>query len=205
VILQGKTVADPDEQDLLLGFARTMEVQRFDPWAPTCNIAYPRVLLERIDGFDETFSDAWGEDTDLALRAIAAGAEQHFVESAVVHHAVLPRRLGRALSDAIRRSNIHVVVARHPQQRAALDMGLFTKRRHAWVLLGFAGLAFARRHPLLAALAWAPYLHTYRPGPSSVGRVLWWLFVVMPRRLLLDSTHVGAMAVSSVRHRTPVI
>jgi glycosyltransferase involved in cell wall biosynthesis len=205
-ILQGRTIADPDERHLLLGFARSMEVERFDPWAPTCNIAYPRALLERVDGFDESFADAWGEDTDLALRAIAAGAEQHFIEDAVVRHAVLPRRLGRALGDAVRRSDIHIVVARHPQQRAALDMRLFTKRRHAWVLLGFAGLAFARRHPLAALAAWAPYLRTYRPGPGvSLGRRLWWLAVVMPRRLLLDSTHVGAMAVSSVRHRTPVI
>jgi GT2 family glycosyltransferase len=206
VILQGKTIPDPDEQHLFLGFARTMEIERFDPWAPTCNIAYPRALLERVDGFDESFADAWGEDTDLALRAIDAGGEQRFVEDAVVRHAVLPRRLGRALGDAVRRSDIHVVVARHPQQRAALDMRLFTKRRHAWILLGFAGLIFARRAPLIAVVAWVPYLRTYRPGPGwTVGRTLWWLLVVMPRRLLLDSTHVGAMAVSSVRHRTPVI
>lgn len=205
-ILQGKTIADPDERHLFLGFARTMEIERFDPWAPTCNIAYPRALLERVNGFDESFADAWGEDTDLALRAIGAGGEQRFIENAVVRHAVLPRRLGQALGDAVRRSDIHIVVARHPQQREALDMGLFTKRRHAWVLLGFAGLAFARRNPVVALLAWVPYLHTYRPGPGwTVGRTLWWLAVVMPRRLLLDSTHVGAMAVSSIRHRTPVI
>jgi hypothetical protein len=206
VILQGKTIPDPDEQHLFLGFARTMDIERFDPWAPTCNIAYPRSLLERVGGFDESFADAWGEDTDLALRAIAAGGRQRFIEDAVVRHAVLPRRLGQALGDAVRRSDIHIVVARHPQQRQALDMGLFTKRRHAWVLLGFAGLALARRNPVLALLAWVPYLRTYRPGPGwTVGRTLWWLMVVMPRRLLLDSTHVGAMAVSSVRHRTPVI
>jgi glycosyltransferase involved in cell wall biosynthesis len=30
-ILQGRTIADPDEQHLLLGFARSMEVERFDP------------------------------------------------------------------------------------------------------------------------------------------------------------------------------
>jgi glycosyltransferase involved in cell wall biosynthesis len=205
-ILQGQTVSDPEERHLLHGFARSMEVDEFDAWAPTCNIAYPRVLLERVGGFDESFTDAWGEDTDLALRAIASGAEQRFVEDAVVRHAVLPRRLQQALSDAVRRSNIHVVVARHPSQRRALDFGLFTKRRHAYLVLALLGLPFARRRPLLALAAALPYLRSYDPGPGwTPGRFVWWLAVFLPRRLLLDSTEVGAMAASSVRYRTPVL
>jgi GT2 family glycosyltransferase len=204
--LQGRTVADPDEYHLLHGFARSMEVERFDPWAPTCNIVYPRALLERIDGFDESFPDAWGEDTDMALRALEAGGEQHWIEEAVVRHAVLPRRLGQALSDTVRRSTIHIVVARHPQQRQALDMALFTKRRHAFLLLALAALPFARKRPLLALLAAIPYLRSYNPGPPwTPRRVAWWLAVFLPRRLLLDTTTVGAMARSSVRYRTPVL
>jgi GT2 family glycosyltransferase len=205
-ILQGQTVSDPQERHLLHGFARSMEVDELDAWAPTCNIAYPRVLLERVGGFDESFTDAWGEDTDLALRAIATGAQQRFVGDAIVRHAVLPRRLGQALSDAVRRSNIHVVVARHPSQRRALDFGLFTKRRHLYVLLALAALPLARRHPLLALAAVTPYLRSYDPGPGwTPGRFAWWLAVFLPRRLLLDSTEVGAMAASSVRYRTPVL
>ena len=204
--LQGRTVADPAEYHLLHGFARSMEVERFDSWAPTCNIVYPRGLLERIDGFDESFPDAWGEDTDMALRALEAGGEQHWIEEAVVRHAVLPRRLGRALSDTVRRSTIHIVVARHPQQRQALDMSLFTKRRHAFLLLMLAALPFARRRPLLALVAAIPYLRSYNPGPPwTPGRIAWWLGVFLPRRLLLDTTTVGAMARSSVKYRTPVL
>ena len=204
--LQGRTVADPDEGHLFHGFARSMEVDFFDPWAPTCNIVYPRALLERIDGFDESFPDAWGEDTDMALRAIEAGAEQHWIQEAVVRHAVLPRRLGQALRDAVRRSNIHIVVARHPSLRQALDMGLFTKRRHAFVLLGLAALPFARRRPLLALAAVIPYMRSYDPGPPwTPPRILWWLAIFLPRRVLVDVTHVGAMAASSVRYRTPVV
>ena len=37
-------------------------------------MAYPRALLERLGGFDEAY-DFGGEDTDLAWRAIEAGAE----------------------------------------------------------------------------------------------------------------------------------
>lgn len=204
--LQGRTGPDPDEGHLLQGFARTMEVDRFDAWAPTCNIVYPRAVLERIDGFDESFPDAWGEDTDMAQRAIEAGAEQHYIEEAVVHHAVLPRLLRQALSDAVRRSDIHIVVARHPGLREALDFSLFTKRSHALVLLALAGLPFARRRPLLALAALLPYLRHYHPGPPwRPLRLLWWLSVFMSRRALLDATEVGAMAVSSVRYRTPVL
>lgn len=204
--LQGRTIADPDEAHLLHGFARSMEVDFFDTWAPTCNIVYPRALLERIDGFDESFPDAWGEDTDMALRAIEAGAEQHWIQPALVRHAVLPRRLGQALEDAVRRSNIHIVVARHPSQRSALDMRLFTKRRHAFVLLALATLPFARRRPLLMLVALIPYVRYYNPGPPwTPARIAWWLGVFLPRRMLVDVTHVGAMATSSVRYRTPVI
>lgn len=204
--LQGRTTSDPDEGHLLHGFARTMEVDRFDAWAPTCNIVYPREVLERIDGFDESFPDAWGEDTDMALRAIEAGAEQHFIEEAVVHHAVLPRHLRGALEDAVRRSDIHIVVARHPSLREALDFSLFTKRRHLFVLIALAGLMLGRRRPWIALAASVPYLRSYNPGPPWTPlRVLWWLLVFLPRRVLVDVTHVGAMTRSSVRYRTPVI
>ena len=173
--LQGRTVADPDEYHLLHGFARSMEVERFDPWAPTCNIAYPRALLERIDGFDESFPDAWGEDTDMALRAIEAGAEQHFIEEAVVRHAVLPRRLGQALSDTVRRSTIHIVVARHPQQRQALDMALFTKRRHAFLLLLARGPAVRAPAAAAGARGCDPLPALVQPGTAmdaATGRLV---------------------------------
>lgn len=205
-ILQGMTLVDPEERHLLHGFARSMEVYEPDRWAPTCNIAYPRALLERVGGFDESFTDAWGEDTDLALRSIESGANQVWVHEALVHHAVLPRRLSGALSDAVRRSNIHIVLVRHPSQRRELDMRLFTKRRHAWVLLGLAGLPFARRLPLLAIAAWIPWLRTYDPGPGwTVARVAWWFGIFLPRHLLVDATELGAMAASSVKYRTPVL
>ena len=38
------------------------------PWAQTCNILYPRELLERIGGFLDDPPLSMGEDTELALR-----------------------------------------------------------------------------------------------------------------------------------------
>ncbi|MGH6885065.1 MAG: glycosyltransferase family 2 protein, partial [Geminicoccales bacterium] len=71
--LQGCTEPDPDELHLTGGFARTQRVDSATGWYETCNMAYPRALLARLGGFDEAF-DFGGEDTDLAYRAIEAGA-----------------------------------------------------------------------------------------------------------------------------------
>ena len=57
-------------------------------WFETCNVAYPRELLERLGGFDETFAEPLGEDTDLGWRALAAGAGREFAPAALVDHAV---------------------------------------------------------------------------------------------------------------------
>ena len=43
------------------------------PWAQTCNIVYPRALLEAPGGFDESLPAAAGEDADLAQRAAGGG------------------------------------------------------------------------------------------------------------------------------------
>ena len=67
--------------------------RRPEPWYQTCNIAYPRALLERLDGFDERFDG--GEDADLGLRAVEAGAERSYVGEARVWHAVHSRTSGR--------------------------------------------------------------------------------------------------------------
>ena len=73
-ILQGLTVPDPEEAVVLRGapWAHTVLVVPPTPWAETCNIAYPRALLERVGGLYPDLRV--GEDTDLALRALADGA-----------------------------------------------------------------------------------------------------------------------------------
>ena len=99
--LQGRTAPDPDERQLLHGLARSIDVPAPSGWFETCNMAYPRELLERLGGFDEAY-DFGGEDTDLAWRAIEAGAEPRFVEGALVWHAVSSRTFPRALAEATR-------------------------------------------------------------------------------------------------------
>jgi len=210
-LLQGRTEPDPDELSRLHGLAVTQTISTASGWYETCNIAYPRELLERLGGFDERFGGAdagdypvGGEDTDLGLRAVAAGAEQHFVETAVVRHAVHSRHLGRALRDTRRWRSVPAVLGRHPQQREALHAGMFGRRAH-WALLLAAFAVPLRRRPLLAALAAAPYVHHhlcgYARSPRGVARGL----ADLPARVLLDGAEMAVTATAATRHRTPVL
>lgn len=52
----------------------------------TANAAYRRTVLEQLGGFDERFRRASGEDTDLTLRAVAAGHRLEVIDGAVVAH-----------------------------------------------------------------------------------------------------------------------
>src|SRR5918999_3952045 len=46
--IQGRTEVDPDERHLLFALARSQAIIAPSPWHETCNIAYPRPLLERL-------------------------------------------------------------------------------------------------------------------------------------------------------------
>ena len=50
---------------------RTLHIEPVGPIAQTCNILYPRDLLERLDGFDERAIT--GEDVGLSMRVNATG------------------------------------------------------------------------------------------------------------------------------------
>lgn len=56
------------------------------PMGGTANIAYRRKALEAVDGFDETFPTAAGEDADLQKRVADAGWLMKFVPVVVEHN-----------------------------------------------------------------------------------------------------------------------
>jgi len=56
------------------------------PMGGTANIAYRRAALEAVDGFDETFPTAAGEDADLQKRVADAGWLMKFVPVVVEHN-----------------------------------------------------------------------------------------------------------------------
>jgi GT2 family glycosyltransferase len=204
VFLQGRTAPDPDERHLLHGLARSVEVDGPGGWFETCNMAYPRALLERLGGFDETFGFG-GEDTDLAWRAIESGAEPRFVGEALVWHAVVSRTAAKALSDATRWRDLPAVVARHPGLHAWLYRRHFWNREHMAIAIALAGLPVARRRPALAAMAAVPYLSARvnwrEPHPRRIARAL----ATMPLFAALDTIEVAARLPAAIRHGVAVV
>ncbi|MFL5895126.1 MAG: glycosyltransferase family 2 protein, partial [Thermoleophilaceae bacterium] len=115
--VQGPVGPIPHEAERRGPFTRTVTVDSLGPYYQTCNIFYPRELLERLDGFDETFPNPGGEDTDLAWRAIEAGVEPVWAGDAAVHHAVNRFDLEGLVQLALRWAPSMEVYLRHPKLR----------------------------------------------------------------------------------------
>jgi GT2 family glycosyltransferase len=205
VLLQGRTEPDPNETSDLYGLARSVRIVGPSDWFETCNIAYPRSLLERLGGFDERFPHAWGEDTDLGLRALESGAELRYVDGARVWHAVHRRSLPAALREAVERDSLPAVIARHPAHRGALELGLFARKAHGLLLLALAGGIIFRRRPALALLTAWPYLTRHLEPSNGWLRGAARVALDLPVRVPVDLLEVAALARSSARHRCLVL
>jgi glycosyltransferase involved in cell wall biosynthesis len=203
--VQGRTEPDPDEVHLMHPLSRTVSVGEPNGWFETCNMAYPRELLDRLGGFDERFGFG-GEDTDLAWRAIEAGAQPRFAEGALVWHAVVSRSPLGALGDALRWNDLPALVGRHPGLREHLYAGHFWNAEHMGLAVAAGGwLAFRRRAPLLAAAATVPYLaarlNWRQPHPRRLARGL----ATLPLLAAVDAAETLARIPSAVRNRVAVL
>jgi GT2 family glycosyltransferase len=200
-IVQGTTRVDPDELAVRhrAPHARSQEVTPPTPFAQTCNIAYPRAVLEALGGFDERLPVASGEDTDLARRAVDAGVRLVAAPDAVTHHAVDAAWMAPALRSAWRWGHLAYLVGRHPALRDEMTARVFWKRSHALLLLGAAGLA--TRRPL-GALALVPWALEARPRYGTSPRGLARAALELPGRAALDATEIAALARGSARYRT---
>jgi len=206
-IVQGATRVDPDELAVKhhAPHARSQEVTPPTVFAQTCNIAYPRELLERAGGFDEALPLAAGEDTDLGIRAQALGARLVAAPEVLTNHAVEAVTLPARLRETWRWQHLAYVVRRHPQLREHMPLRLFWKPSHALLGPAILGVALARRHPLLGALLVAPWAAIARPsygsGPRGIARAA----SELPARMAIDAVETAAMARGAVRHRTPIL
>jgi GT2 family glycosyltransferase len=158
-IVQGKTLYDPLEEDCWASpHARAVQEWRPPgPFGQTCNIAYPKAVLEAIDGFDEVHGAPAGEDTDLLLRGRATGAGYEGAPDAVVYHAVEGYSIVGALRLARKWEDVVLLTKRHPEMRRTYPLGIFWRATHLRLVLALAGVALARRNVLFALLA-LPYL-----------------------------------------------
>lgn len=166
-VVMGRTVADPDALAAGGPFSHFVRVEAPMPWFPTCNMAYRRELLDRLDGFDESFTRrlgaSFGDDTDLGWRALEAGATARFAPDAVVEHEVTPSSWRSWVRARTRRAGVPAVVAAHPGLRAQLPRTWCYERSHPRAVLAAAGLLAAAARPsrpsrwLAAGAALGPY------------------------------------------------
>lgn len=147
----------------------------------TADMAYRRVALRRVGGFDERFGRAYREDADLALRVIAVGYRIVEGRRRTVHPV---RPAGALASVRAQRGNVDDALMRRRHGRgwrARIGDGPGRLRRHgvittaAVIALGAA----ARGRPRIATaagLAWAALtaefvVHRMLPGPRDAAEI----------------------------------
>ena len=156
-IVQGPTTPIPAERERLGPFSRTRRIEEPGPWYETCNILYPRELLERLGGFDERYPEPLGEDTDLGWRAREQGTELVWAPDARVHHAVDEVGAAGILRATMIGADAVAVFDRHPElRRTTLRWGVVRNPSLPRLGLALCGIALAR-HRRPAALLALPY------------------------------------------------
>ncbi len=198
-IIQGRTEPDPAGLADHGVFSHTVRIERLGPQYETCNIFYPRAVLELLGGFDERFGAfPAGEDTDLAWRAIEAGCETVFAGDALVRHAVEQVGARGRLTIALRWTAAVRLFAAHPQLRTMLDRRVFWNVWHylAWrSLLALLAPPWLRR--MLLTLHVLELRKRARRAGAGAGAV--------PFLLVHDLVECWAVARGAVRYRTLVL
>ena len=196
-IVQGRTTPNSREAEKAGALARTKRIERGPgPWFQTCNIAYPRALLEQSSGFDESFGRPFGEDVDLAWRALEGGASAHFAEEAVVEHAVEEQTAAEFVRGGLRDPDEALIFKRHPRLLAEVAVaGVFKARSHAYLAAAVAGVLLSRRSRPAAALA-LPYAGLLAARARALGATPGQI----PLLIAYDVAETVSAAQGSLRH-----
>lgn len=198
-IVQGRTEPDPEELARRSLLSRTQRITALGPQYQTCNILYPRAVLEALGGFDEQFGpDTAGEDTDLAWRALEHGFRAVFAPAALVHHAVEEVGALAAVRGTMRWSSAVRVIAEHPPTRAMLTQRIFWNVWHYMLwrsVLALLGPRSVRRFLI------TKHLLALRDRARTDGAGEW----SVPLLLLHDIVESCAMVRGALRYRTLVL
>ena len=203
-LVQGRTLPAPNQP--AGPFSRTLRIETEDGFYQTCNVGYRRETLEAAGGFDEDFRHPAGEDTELAWRAIGAGARTAFVPAALVHHDVRPSSVLATLRDTPRWGSVVLAVRKHPELRARVHSRFFWRASHPPALaavVGLGALALSRSASGRAVGAGLvlPYVRfrlRTEPLPETGPRRR---VALLPAALLLDAAEVAVCAAASIKHR----
>jgi GT2 family glycosyltransferase len=203
-VLQGRTEPDPDEAGLIhaSAHARTQRIVPPTVWAEACNIVYPREVLERLGGFEEDEPLEACEDTDLALRARAAGVPYVAAPDVLTYHAVEAVSLRDELRATRRWSQLPWLAKRHPVLRDDCTLRIFWTRRHLRTTLALAGVALAPPTRGASLALAVPFVRGNLGGygPSLRGRLRGVL--ELPGRAAVDLAELAVLARASARHRS---
>lgn len=113
----------------------------------TANCACTRAALERVHGFDEAFTMAWREDSDLEFRFINQRVPIRFVQQAVVTHPVRKASWGVSLKEQKKSMFNALLYKKYPSQYREKIM-----KRPLWNYYAMAGLFVLAI--MAAALQW---------------------------------------------------
>ncbi|MGI8512404.1 MAG: glycosyltransferase family 2 protein [Solirubrobacteraceae bacterium] len=194
--VQGPTTPEPGEAEGL--WVRTQRIEALGPWYETCNIFYPRELLERLGGFAD-LGTAWGgEDTDLAWRALEAGWPARWESTALVHHAVDHVGARGQLRGTARLAVMARLLAQYPPIRRTLVRGIFYNTEHYLLVRSLVALALPR--PVRRFLLVRHLVELVaRARDSGAGP---WL---VPYLLALDTAELAVLVRAGIRHRTLIL
>lgn len=207
-LVQGRTI--PGRRDPGVAerwFDRSQQIESWSGRYETCNLFARRSLLADLDGFNETFPIAMGEDTDLGLRAVDAGAVTAFAHEAVVRHHVWSSGWREFLHQRRRYSELVQLMRINPKARGLLKWGYVLRGVHlalwASVVVTAASVAAGVPWvPLVLLVAWAAR-NTYRTRhrPFSVPRRMGWSVL----QLTAYGYEALCFAAASLRYRALVI
>jgi glycosyltransferase involved in cell wall biosynthesis len=204
-IVQGRTDPIPEEERRAGPFSYTLRIDRLGPHYETCNIFYPRPLLERLGGFDVVAFPGGGEDSDLAWRAIESGAATVFAPDALAFHAVHDLGPIGHLRRAWHWTDTMLVFARHPGLREAhLFRGAFWKVEHYGLTRVLLVPLIPRSMRLLRRwFAWRYLAELGHRGSAEGGPGVGLLLI--PYLVLHDVVEMIAVVRGAIRYRTLVL
>jgi glycosyltransferase involved in cell wall biosynthesis len=156
----------------------------------TANCFVSRSMLERVGGFDERYTSAWREDSDLQFSILAAGGQVEKAPNAVVVHPVRPAPWGVSLAQQ-KKSQFDALLYKKHRQRYKAEVAAPPWRYFfivASLLAAAAGALSGLWVPAAAAFAlWLGLtagfcLHRLRGTSHRPGHVLEmiWTSVLIP-------------------------
>jgi glycosyltransferase involved in cell wall biosynthesis len=201
-IVQGATGGDPIEY--IIGKHATYVQSQFiwppTPWSETCNIVYPRSVLEAVGGFPE--DRLVGEDTAVAEDARATGVPYVGARDVVTYHAVSEMTLLQTVRGVWRWRDLPLAIRHYPRLREHSALWIFWKREHALLPLAALGWWQLRRRRL-AVMLMLPYVARTLPakhGQFARGRVR--SVLELPGLAVVHAAEMGTLAWGSIKHRT---